>query len=249
MGKVIEVETSVQGVGNFVRIRVKLDVRKVLARIVTLLRGGKREIYHKKYEKIPRFCGACGFLGHSHLECGTGEHDESKLKWGSWLKADWETWKGRNPGGFGGGFSAGRGRDPSGGRSRMPAGRGEAPVSWRFNALAMQKPTEPVDEELKDTATSPLKPQDSDMIDKEATEVGAKKRLLLAQDQHVEVQVQDDTLVNLAITTMDTGVNLTPAVGDDTENSNTRIKRTKKAGADSPSLGSAGSREEPVRSQ
>jgi hypothetical protein len=39
---------------------------------------------------MPRFCGACGFIGHSHLECGTGEHFEEELKWGEWLKVNWE---------------------------------------------------------------------------------------------------------------------------------------------------------------
>jgi hypothetical protein len=29
-------------------------------------REGKREIYQIKYEKMPRFCGACGFIGHIH---------------------------------------------------------------------------------------------------------------------------------------------------------------------------------------
>jgi hypothetical protein len=28
------------------------------------------------------------------MECGTRDHDEEKLKWGDWLKADWETWHG-----------------------------------------------------------------------------------------------------------------------------------------------------------
>jgi hypothetical protein len=82
VGKAIKVETVVHGQGNFVRVRVKLDVRKKLARVVTVSREKKREYYQIQYEKIPRFCGACGFLGHSHLECGSGEHDESKLKWG-----------------------------------------------------------------------------------------------------------------------------------------------------------------------
>jgi hypothetical protein len=96
VGKALEVETYIQGVNNFVRLMVKIDVTKVLARFVTISRDGQREFYHIKFEKIPKFCGACGFLGHIHLECGSGEHDEDKLKWGDCLNADWETWKGRN---------------------------------------------------------------------------------------------------------------------------------------------------------
>jgi hypothetical protein len=80
VGKVLSVETAISGVNNFIRVRVKFDVRKVLARFVTVVRGGKREFFHICFEKFPKFCGACGYLGHTHLECGTGEHDESKLK-------------------------------------------------------------------------------------------------------------------------------------------------------------------------
>jgi hypothetical protein len=84
IGEVKEVETNIPGINNFVRAHVKLDVRKVLARFVTVVRGEHHEFYHIKFEKFPKFCGACGFLGHTYLECGSGEHDEDKLKWGDW---------------------------------------------------------------------------------------------------------------------------------------------------------------------
>jgi hypothetical protein len=54
-----------------------------------------------------KLCGACGFVGHIHLEWGSGEHDETKLERGDWLKGDWQTWHGQNIGGNqGGGMSA-----------------------------------------------------------------------------------------------------------------------------------------------
>jgi hypothetical protein len=62
------------------------------------------------YEKISRFCGACGYFGHSHLKCGTGEHDEETLKWGDFLKINWETWHVQ-------GFGMGRGRGRGNGRT------------------------------------------------------------------------------------------------------------------------------------
>jgi hypothetical protein len=124
VGKVLEIQTDVQGSGNFVRAQVRLDVRKALERFVSMIRGGKREVWMIAYEKMPRFCAACGFIGHSHLECGTGERDEANLKWGDFLKADWSTRHNRGGfGGRGGGRSNRGGRAGRGGREMNPDGR------------------------------------------------------------------------------------------------------------------------------
>jgi hypothetical protein len=77
VGKVEEIQTNVQGAG--MKDTDLIDIN----------------FFKFKYEKMPRFCGACRFIGHSHLECGTGEHVKDDLKWGDWLKADWDTWHGR----------------------------------------------------------------------------------------------------------------------------------------------------------
>jgi hypothetical protein len=55
-------------VTNFVRVKVKLDIRKALARFVTVVCGGQREFYPIKFDKMNKLCGACGFVGHIHLE-------------------------------------------------------------------------------------------------------------------------------------------------------------------------------------
>jgi ribosome-associated toxin RatA of RatAB toxin-antitoxin module len=52
--KVTEVELDVKGAGNFVCAKVKVDVRQVLARFVSMSRGGQREIYQIKCEKMPK---------------------------------------------------------------------------------------------------------------------------------------------------------------------------------------------------
>jgi hypothetical protein len=158
VGKVQTSKTVIPGVNNFVRVQVKFDVRKVLARFVTIVRGGQREFFQLKYEKFPRFYGACGFIGHSHLECGSGEHNEDDLKWGEWLKADWSTWQGRGIQANRGGGRFGRGRDTfSMGRGRGFGGRGVTPASWRFNALPAIQREEHWEDELQDTGTSPAK--------------------------------------------------------------------------------------------
>jgi hypothetical protein len=93
VGKCLSVELDVQGIDNFVRVRVRLDVRLPLARVVTVSRDKQREFYGVKYEKITNFSGVCGLFGHTHSKCGTGKHDENTLKWGEFIKADFETWK------------------------------------------------------------------------------------------------------------------------------------------------------------
>jgi hypothetical protein len=47
VGKVTKVVTDVNGMGNFVQVRVKLDVRKKLARVVTISREKQREYLRK----------------------------------------------------------------------------------------------------------------------------------------------------------------------------------------------------------
>jgi hypothetical protein len=96
----------VQGAGNFVRAQVRLDVRKPLPGFVSMSCGDQREVYQIKYEKVPCFRVVCGKIVHSHVECGTVEFEEDKLKWGDWLKADWDTWHDHGFGGSRGGCRA-----------------------------------------------------------------------------------------------------------------------------------------------
>jgi hypothetical protein len=88
VGKFIKVDTEGSAGGNFVRVRVELDVNKPLARFTSTIRKGAREVYPVKYEKIPKFCEICGLLGHEFLECGNGFHKEEDHVFGEWLVAD-----------------------------------------------------------------------------------------------------------------------------------------------------------------
>ncbi|KAF8692175.1 hypothetical protein HU200_039777 [Digitaria exilis] len=49
-----------------------------------------------QYEKSPRFCSYCGCMGHD-LECGSGEHAQEDLHYGAWMVADMDTWKAGTP--------------------------------------------------------------------------------------------------------------------------------------------------------
>jgi hypothetical protein len=190
--KVWKVELDSMGMGNFVRARVKLDVRNVLARFVSISRGGEREFYQLQYEKIPKFCGACGFFGHSHLECGSGEHNEANLKWGEFLRADWETWHGRGTNfargtGRGSGRSGRSGDLPFGGRGRDLRGRGDPMIPWRHNANLPGMSSE--DPDLRDTATSPGKIKDMDLDKDNLKNTLAKRSLILMEDADLEATV------------------------------------------------------------
>jgi hypothetical protein len=253
VGKVLQVETEIEGVNNFVRVRVKLDVRKPLARFVTIVivREGKREFYAIKFEKMPRFCGACGFLGHTHLECGSGEHDENNLKWGDWLKADWESWYGRNTGGSRGRGRGGRGRtnvtDENLGRGRGFGDRGRGPyVSWRFNALSHAQGLAGEEGEFEDTGTSPIKNSNMETDERETSDNSVKRHLELgtsnSEDEYANLSIPHEEMTPMITNGPTSEVPMT-------EGDTGRIKRSKKAGAVSPSTGSAGSFEEPVRSQ
>lgn len=128
---------------------MKLDVNKKLTRAVGITKGGATEKYLVKFEKLPTFCNACGFMGYWHEECGTGEHDESKFECGSFLLANKRGRGGGRGGrdaadrqsngegdytnrGRGFGRSTGRGRGNNNPQTEMNTER-VAPVIWRHN--------------------------------------------------------------------------------------------------------------------
>ena len=54
--------------GNFVCVRVRINVEAPLKNVVSLVKKKKREIFRVKYERLPNWCAVCGFLGHLHKE-------------------------------------------------------------------------------------------------------------------------------------------------------------------------------------
>ena len=93
IGEVVKVEVDEDGWGwgNFLRVRLKIDLEKPLTRVlkVDIRKGGveRKEFFKVKYEKMPRFCAVCGLLGHTENECGDGVHDEKDFQYGDWLIA------------------------------------------------------------------------------------------------------------------------------------------------------------------
>src|SRR6266540_6837616 len=67
IGEFISSETpSFDFAGNFLRVRVQLDVQKPLKSVASISRGGKRELFLIKYERLPDWCSICGMLGHTY---------------------------------------------------------------------------------------------------------------------------------------------------------------------------------------
>lgn len=145
IGEVEEIQLKLPAgfFGEYVRVRLKIDVTAKIKRFVSATKAGEKIYYQVKYEKLPTFCHNCGEFGHWYEECGDGDHDESKFEWGDFILADnrrtrlGEAGRG-NMEGRGGGRSS-----PGGFRGR---GRGrdthEQMSSWRFNAYKGEKSDE-----------------------------------------------------------------------------------------------------------
>jgi hypothetical protein len=100
VGEIVSVEIKVVSStnGDFHRTRTNLQALVPLARVVTLSPNGSEiMLLNMKYEKIPRFYSFCGNMGHTHLECGMGEHATEELQYGEWMIADEETWRSGTP--------------------------------------------------------------------------------------------------------------------------------------------------------
>ena len=185
-GEVITVEMHPSGAfrGDFVRVRLNQDVRKPLARFLSVSLGGKRSVFMVKYEKLGMLCFACGLIGHDYKECGTGVYEENDLKFGDWIYAFTRRGRGLGPGqgDVRGGRSAmhGRGRGtadgggPSEGQGNMiiPVHMGRGKSTDELDYLGRKVTS--AEDDLTDTATSPSKPIDQHMLD---LEKNAKKRL------------------------------------------------------------------------
>ena len=91
VGKSLEVETDDDGlaVGNYLRIKALIDVRKPLSRGV-MMEGSQGENHFWcsfKYEFLPNFCYSCGLLGHVEKECDRKVWKDDTQQFGDWMWA------------------------------------------------------------------------------------------------------------------------------------------------------------------
>lgn len=95
LGKILDVEVPNDGVGwgQFLRIRVEIQLHKTLARGRLVKVNGRQVWTTLRYEKLPRICFNCGWLVHGEGGCGLGsrlreERGEDFAQFGSWLRAE-----------------------------------------------------------------------------------------------------------------------------------------------------------------
>jgi hypothetical protein len=65
--------------GNFYHVRVKINVRKPLWSVVSLVCAGKRELFLVKHERLLNWCQVCAHLGHEFKDHGDGSHPQQAL--------------------------------------------------------------------------------------------------------------------------------------------------------------------------
>jgi hypothetical protein len=91
VGEFLEAAVGDDGmaVGKFLRIRVRIDLRKPLMRGITLHFGD--DMLPKwcpfEYEFLPEFCFTCGIIGHIDKVCTVKLKKGEKQQYGLWLKA------------------------------------------------------------------------------------------------------------------------------------------------------------------
>lgn len=95
LGNLIKVEEDpLYGLAfrKFIRLKVELDVTKPLQQGFKMPRLGNHEIWIAiKYEKLADFCYACGRLGHSQIFCGYLSSTPTRLSYGPWIRAEFQS--------------------------------------------------------------------------------------------------------------------------------------------------------------
>ncbi|XP_073353636.1 uncharacterized protein [Aegilops tauschii subsp. strangulata] len=189
IGEVLDVDVDECGMaaGEFMRVKVRLDITKPLMRGISIfLEDDEEERQDKEmtgeeknneqkgkeilftYEHLPDFCYICGVIGHNDRGCPNKQNLGVGHEFGSWLKA--EDW-GRRPSEE---DRSRNSRDKWGfGKNSTGGNRGSDAITWRKNSFDGEGVGVSGKREEKE-ATSPLNKQ----ANEEEVESGGKKFLL-----------------------------------------------------------------------
>ncbi len=105
LGRLIPIVDSEDEVswGDFVRIRVALNISKPLCRGKKIdLEGGKEVLVSFKYERLANFCYWCGLVTHSDKDCSIWLRSKETLnpdnqQYGAWMRAQARAHSDRKP--------------------------------------------------------------------------------------------------------------------------------------------------------
>ncbi|KAK1598116.1 hypothetical protein QYE76_018743 [Lolium multiflorum] len=179
IGKVREVQMTPKLFyeGNYVRIRVLVNVGKPLTRVVSLnVEGEGKKLLLVKYEKVPFFCKHCGLMGHNHEECGDGVWTARQLQFGDFMLAV----RRANPPTMEPRYVAPRGRGRGSGRGGQTAPRKRSSQDASLDD----------EDALKDSASSPVKPVPMETVDNGVP--GACRTLALVDDNSEKEPAEND---------------------------------------------------------
>ncbi|KAE8799307.1 hypothetical protein D1007_25438 [Hordeum vulgare] len=165
--------------GNYVRVRVKIKIDEPLVRFTPLkIRGEEALLLPVKYEKVGFFCEVCGVMGHVLEECGDGVHGPDEVQYGQWMVANRRSLAANQYPQHSSNPPRTRGR-----RGRGGGPHGHATSNSRTENAAKKRSSQEAgmseDENVEDTAESPMKPMQMEQDEGEPpqTESSAKKRL------------------------------------------------------------------------
>ncbi|MBA0740671.1 hypothetical protein Gogos_013863 [Gossypium gossypioides] len=76
---------------EYIRIRIIIDIQKLLRRVVHYVNhDGVELVYSFRYEWLPRFCYICSLLGHSTQKCekkeANNKPNNTEFQYGNWLR-------------------------------------------------------------------------------------------------------------------------------------------------------------------
>jgi hypothetical protein len=94
IGEVIDVDTDENGVGwgKYLRVRIRVNIRKPLARGRKLKLAEETVWTHFQYERLPKICFRCGVIQHGEKGCSRWEigrihGSDERADFGVWMRA------------------------------------------------------------------------------------------------------------------------------------------------------------------